>query len=131
VVSPELSQATRNFIARYIRSVEQLEILLLIARNPAVTWTAEKVYDAILSAPASVAQWLEELAASGLVESTSEIPGNYRSCRDEALVAEIAGLDKLYRSIPVRVIETIYKRETSAAQSFADAFKIKSNNPSS
>lgn len=34
-------------------------------------------------------------------------------------------LAKCYRITPVRVIEAIYKPKADAAQSFADAFKIK------
>jgi len=32
---------------------------------------------------------------------------------------------RLYKTKPVRVIETIFKRDQDPAQGFADAFKIK------
>jgi hypothetical protein len=37
----------------------------------------------------------------------------------------------IYRTRPVRVIEAIYRRDSTAAQSFADAFKIKNTDPKS
>jgi Fe2+ or Zn2+ uptake regulation protein len=124
VSSSQLPPSSHAFISRYIRSVEQLEILLLFGREPTARLSAAQVYDAILSTPQSVERWLDELARAGLLEKVTE-PAGFRCCSDEKLLPEIAALANLYRTKPVRVIETIYKRESSAAQSFADAFKIK------
>src|SRR5947207_2897383 len=57
----ELPTSVRQFISRYIRSVEQLEILLLLRERTDMEWTVQKTYEVILSAPASVQRWLEEL----------------------------------------------------------------------
>ena len=124
----ELPQSTRSFISRYVRSIEQLEILLLLAREPETLWSAAKVYDAILSTPASVQGWLTELVAQGLLEKITET-ASYRCSSDADLRSQIALLAEIYRISPVRVIESIYKREVNAAQSFADAFKLKNTDP--
>jgi hypothetical protein len=131
VPAPQIPHSTRDFIARHIRSVEQLEILLLITRQPDVAWSIQSVYDSILSTPQSVERWLEELARAGLVEKAAGPPATYRSGTNKSLRGEVALLDQLYRTASVRVIEAIYKRDTSAAQSFADAFKIKKPDKSS
>lgn len=121
----ELPQSIRSFISRHVRSIEQLEILLLLAREPGSLWSAAKVYDAILSTPSSVQGWLTELVTQGLLEKATESPASYRCSSDTDLRAQIALLADIYRISPVRVIESIYKREVNAAQSFADAFKLK------
>jgi DNA-binding MarR family transcriptional regulator len=126
VSAQDLSPSIRAFIARYVRSVEQLEILLMFGREPAKARTARNVYDAILSTPQSVERWLEEMARSGLLEKLADPDAGYRCCTDESLVAQVAELADTYRTSPVRVIEAIYKPKADAAQSFADAFKIKS-----
>jgi hypothetical protein len=125
VPQKELPTTVRDFIARHVRSVEQLEILLLLSTRPGNTFTVQKVYDAILTTPQSVQRWLEELARSNLLEKLPSPDAGYRSCTDDSLIAPIAELGEVYQTAPVRVIEAIYRRDTSAAQSFADAFKIK------
>lgn len=121
----DLPPSVRGFISRFIRSVEQLEILLLFGREPDTIWFAQKVYDAILSTPVSVERWLDELARHGLLEKVSDPSVGYRCCRDQNLLSQVASLGEVYRTTPVRVIEAIYRRDANAAQSFADAFKIK------
>ncbi len=101
----------------------------MIGREPGTVWTSRQVYDTILSTPQSVERWLEELVRSGLLEKVSA--DSYRCCNDVDLTAQTATLGTLYSVSPVRVIEAIYKREASAAQSFADAFKLKNNEPGS
>ncbi|WP_395744822.1 hypothetical protein [Prosthecobacter sp.] len=73
-------------------------------------------------------RWLNELAGQGLLEKATD-PVGYRCCSDAGLRSQIDMLAEIYRISPVRVIEAIYRRDTHAAQSFADAFKIK--NPES
>ncbi len=127
----ELPPSTRSFISRHVRTVEQLEILLLFSRGPGTLWSVEQVYDAILSTPQSVERWLTELARNGLIEKLSGPSAGYRCTTDEGLMSQMLELAEIYRTRPVRVIEAIYRREASAAQSFADAFKIKKTDPNS
>ena len=126
--STDLPALIRAFLARHIRSVEQLEILLLFARAPGALWSSKKVYDTILSTPHSVERWLEEMTRNGLLEKGGE-PGTYRLSSNADVVSQTGLLAELYRISPVRVIEAIYRRDTIAAQSFADAFKLKSTDP--
>jgi hypothetical protein len=125
VPTPDLPTALREFIARYVRSVEQLEILLLLGREPQEIWTVRKVYETILSTLSSVERRLDELVQSGLVDNISVPSAGYRCGTDENLLSLIAMLAEFYHLSPVRVIEAIYKRESGAVQSFADAFKMR------
>lgn len=127
--STDLPSSIRAFLARHIRSVEQLEILLLFARAPGTVWSSKKVYDTILSTPHSVERWLEEMTRSNLLEKAPDSPGSYRLSSHQDVISQTGMLAELYRISPVRIIEAIYRRDTIAAQSFADAFKLKSTDP--
>jgi hypothetical protein len=127
----ELPVSVRDFISRHVRSVEQLEVLLLFQKHPSTTLSAKEVYEAILSTPQSIQRWLDELTGSGLLMKVVEPGAGYHRCADAALNEQIADLAEAYSSAPVRVIEAIYKREAGAAQSFADAFKINNGNQTS
>ena len=105
--------------------------MLLFSRNPDAVWSVQKVYDAILSTPKSVERWLNELVRDGLLEKLSEPTVGYRCSTKDNLVAQMDELGDIYRTKPVRVIEAIYRRDDNAAQSFADAFKIKNTDQSS
>ena len=59
------------FIAEEMKSLEQLEILLLVSGNPHKWWSAATVYEVVKSNPASVAGRLSELAARGMVRKES------------------------------------------------------------
>jgi hypothetical protein len=102
-----------------------MEILLLLAKDTERGWSMEQVYDVILSSPHSVQRWLEALCASNLVERVTTPAGGYRCSADAEVLSQIKELGKFYQTSPVRVIEEIYKPADSAAQSFADAFRIK------
>jgi hypothetical protein len=131
VPEQELTPSIRSFISRHVRTVEQLEILLLLSREPGTAWSVQKVYDTILSTPQSVERWLEELARNGLIEKLSGPNAGYRCTTEDGLMSQMSALGDIYRTRPVRVIEAIYRRDASAAQSFADAFKIKNTDQTS
>src|SRR6218665_1273339 len=130
VPSKDLPPSIRDFIARYVQSVEQLEIMLLLQRDANTTWTVASTYDVILSTPASVERWLNELAAQGLLTREATTPVTYRYAAPPEIADEVRALVQFYKTTPVRVIEAVYKPRIDAAQSFADAFKLKSpDNP--
>jgi hypothetical protein len=122
-----LSIQVREFIARHLRSIEQLEILLLLSSEPGTIWTAQRVYDRILSRPTSVQHWLDEFVALGLFQSDGAAPAGYRYSVPSELRGTVSSLAQFYKTMPVRVIEAIYRKNTDAAQGFADAFKFKPN----
>lgn len=127
----ELPPSIRSFISSHVRSVEQLEILILLSREAKTAWTVQKVYDAILSTPQSVERWLDEMVRNGLLEKMAEPAASYRCTAEASLISQMRQLGDIYSTRPVRVIEAIYRRDASAAQSFADAFKIKNNDQKS
>jgi hypothetical protein len=63
----DLPQAVRYLIARYIDSVQQVEILRLLAREPDREWTTGEVSRALRIAPDPCEAWLARFAEAGLV----------------------------------------------------------------
>jgi hypothetical protein len=128
VLPTEIPPHLVEFIVLFVRSVEQLEILLLLHRERTHGWSAAAVYEKVLTSPQSVVHWLEEMTRSGLVRPSQDIPGEYQRIDDPPTADLVSQLDTCYQTSPVRVIELIYKRHP-AVHSFADAFKI--NRPNS
>ena len=130
-----LPTSVRNFIDRYIVSVEQLEILLLLAKDAGAEHTVQSVYDVILSTKPSVESWLNRLTDFQLAEHVTGQATVYRfKPANEEIRQAISNLAEAYKAMPVRVIEGIYKKErtpgtqgTDPAQGFADAFRLRKN----
>jgi predicted transcriptional regulator len=111
-----------RFIDRHIESVEQLEILLLLAEESR-DWSSFEIFKRIQSSEASVMQRLQQLSSAGLVVNKA---GQFRfEPRDESMRGIVRDLAELYRIRRVRVIEAIYTRKTDVVQTFANAFKLK------
>ncbi len=127
-----LSPSVSQFIAQYVRSVEQLEILLLLGRNPEKDFGVRDVYNVIMSTKESVHGWLEEMVSKRLVVQSAGAPATYRFApADAALIEPVQALATSYKAYPVRVIESIYRPrqqpQVDPAQGFADAFRIRKN----
>ncbi len=119
-----LPPEVRQFIARHIASVEELEILLLLLAGEARPCTAESAYQVIKSSRQSVEHGLRKFIAAGFAAVTAETPPGFtfRSNDSEPVIRE---LGRCYRQMPVRVVEAIYQKPRDSAQDFADAFKLK------
>lgn len=106
-----------------------MEILLLLAKNPEVSFTVQSVYDVILSTKLSVAAWLEYFVQEQIVQRTDETPARYQFAPNRMeLRPAIEALVESYQARPVRVIEAIYQRcstEGDPARMFAAAFRLR------
>jgi hypothetical protein len=114
------------FIAEEMKSLEQLEILLLISGNPHKWWSAGTVYEVIKSNPASVAARLDEMAARGVVRKEGGAEARYQfSPEDPALWKIVTELREAYKERPVKVVQAIYSKPPDAVQEFAKAFRVR------
>ena len=127
-----LPNQIRKFIDEYIISVEQLEILILISRNPEKDFTVESVYTVILSSMASVEAWLNRFSEADLVKPIPARAKVYHFNSANALSPVIDELARTYKAMPVRVIEAIYNKERprgnrglDPAQGFANSFRLR------
>jgi hypothetical protein len=119
-LSPEVLQ----FISTHIRSVEEVEILSLLAANPAKSWSVQEIYRAIKTAERSIGERLRGFVSANLVVEEVEMRFKFSSVNPQALQTVLA-MARAYRERPVTVIETIYSRAPGAAQSFAEAFRFR------
>lgn len=124
-----LPRSAQDFIAKYVVSLEQLEILLLLSESPDRFFTSDEIFRIIQSNQTSIAQRLTTLHEQGLLHREGNPPTYCFRPRSEDLGQSVALMRDLYRERRVRVIEEIFKPRTSAAQSFADAFKIRKDPP--
>ena len=112
-----------SFVDRHIESVEQLEILLLLASQER-KWRASEIFQTIQSSQTSVEQRLESLVAAGLIAKDEK--GCFRFApKDDDTRNLVKDLADAYKTRRVRIIEAIYTRKTDAVRTFADAFKFR------
>lgn len=124
----ELPEDVREFIGRYIDSVEQLRVLLLLGANPDRAWTLAEITEDLRSSEISIAQRL-----AGLYERKVLLPaeegGDPRLHRftpgSPGLRPLVRQLIELNRAKPYRLIDAIYSRPSSSLRAFSEAFKWK------
>lgn len=125
-MSRQLPSRIADFIRRYISSLEQLEVLLLLSSSPERRFTVAAAYEQIRSNPDSLRIRLNQLVAHGLVQVETENGESYfyRPATPEmdAVVVELAGI---YKERRISVIEHIFAEPPSPIQDFAEAFRLR------
>jgi DNA-binding IclR family transcriptional regulator len=112
-----------QFIAEYIRTIENLEVVLAVASAPQGEASASEVFSRVRSSEASVRERLDELAAEGVLTREGD---RYRvSTRNPAQSNTIMELGRAYRERRVRVIQTIYSDRRRAMRALSDAFRFR------
>ena len=117
--------AVASFILDRIESVEQMEILMLLAAEPAKNWNADLVAREQRTSPRSTGRWLENLTTQKLLIQDG---GNYRFPVDSEFKAVVDELGRTYASMRVAVIEAIFNKPLTKINTFAAAFKLRSDN---
>ena len=121
-----LPAEVRQLITRHLATMEQVDVLLLLARTPEQWRSSEEIRTALRIDESGVGvRTFEELRAAGLIEADGGDPIRYRYApanpRDRAAVELLA---LAYNERPVTLVRAIYARPTPA-QSFADAFRLR------
>ena len=121
----ELPADVLQLLRERIRSIEQLEILLLLRESGDRFWNAAEVYQEVRSSERSVAQTLERLCLKGLLDC-DKATSRYRFApQTEAMKTAIDHLAELYAERRVRVVEAIYSEPLDAVDEFARAFRLR------
>jgi hypothetical protein len=124
-VSVAPSAALRNFLQQRLTSIDQIEIVLLLMRDPARVWTAPEVAAAVGTPQESAAMRLFLLASGGLIVFEPASMPKYRYARGNAEAdARLAELAELYESDRAAVAALV-GAPPDPLRSFADAFKLK------
>jgi hypothetical protein len=118
-----LKSEVQQFIVRYFRSVEQLEVLSVLISNSRQSWSVREVFRKIQSSEKSISDCLEYFAREGLV--IAEAGGTYRFEANSQFAPLALEFSQAYRERPVTIIELIYRTPSQQIQSFSDAFKLR------
>lgn len=119
-----IPEEVRRFVLQCIDSVEQLEVLLLLHRSPAVVWSPEAVATTLYSNPDSIARRLAGLHARGLLSVTEASSYRYLPKTPE-LAATVTLLADTYRQRRVAVITVIASKPMENVRAFSDAFRLR------
>lgn len=119
----DLPPTTRDFIARHIVSVEQLEILLLLQEQTERAWKAGEINERLRSQEASIEKWLETLVSLGLATRSDT---RYRFApATEELAQRTAAVAEAYRERRIKVIEMIFSKPNENLLNFVRAFDLR------
>jgi hypothetical protein len=128
-VSSALPEDIRQFLLRYIDSVEQLEVLLLLRGSPGASWSPEAVAQALYSNPTSVAYRLAMLQRHELIVA-ADPPSSYRyQPASPALHEAVARVAEMYKERRVAVITFIASKPMANVRAFSDAFRLRKKDP--
>jgi hypothetical protein len=115
----------RTFINEHIRSVVELEVLLLMQQDPARRWTSLDLGRALRIDPGWTERELFDLNRRGLVTKIPGEPPLYHFTDSPPLQAIVSQLQDVYIQRRVSIIQLIFAKPSEPIQSFADAFRLR------
>lgn len=124
---PEVDDEIIAFVQGAIRSVCALELLLLLRGRRGQPFIKGELVRELRSSELAVAQALDHLTQSGLIEDAGE--GSYRYQQSSAQLDAICErLQSLYAQKPVRIVNAILGAPDEKLRTFADAFRLSGKN---
>jgi hypothetical protein len=113
-----------RFLRGSVRSVWELELLLLFHRQRTRSWTADELVRELRASILIVGAALDALQKAGLVSKNGDEAYQFWPVSPELdqLVNDVAAA---YANSPVAVTKAILSAPSSSVRTFADAFKIK------
>lgn len=123
VSGPEFPPEVRALVERHLTSAAQLEVLLLLHRDPAQGWSAAGVGRELRIDADQAGAALGHLAAAGfLIEDGS---GHRFAPRRRRAAETVDALAALYPSYRVTIISLIFAKPSGPIRDFSDAFRLK------
>jgi predicted transcriptional regulator len=128
--STPLPLELRRFLTDRVRSIEALEALILLKREPSRSWSERELADALGIAVELVHERVAELASEQLVSVGAETPATYRfHAADPALDRLVAQLATVYSTQRVDVLvymatSAMDRVRSSALHTFSEAFRV-------
>jgi hypothetical protein len=119
----DIPATIQQFLADHIRSIAQLELLLMLHRERQRTWTVADAAKELYTAVSMTEPLLESLRAIGLVSRQGEY---YQYApKSKQLDQTVGELSLLYQQRRVTIVNLIYSAPVQKLQNFADAFRIR------
>lgn len=120
----------RDFLGQHISTIEQLEILLFLYRQPGKACSGDTVAQQLGLAHPLVARCLDDLKKSGQVCLVAPQQGLYQACSDnEPQLQFMHRLAQIYSERRVTIINLIFSRHLDRIRAFADSFKLTKRDP--
>jgi len=115
----------RRLIADHLDSVAQLEALLLLRAAPERAWTPADVSRALVTRPEPAARLLEHLHEHGLT-ARDDGSGGHRYAPAAVPASVVDALAECYATRRPTIVGLVFApRPSDAAQTFADAFRLR------
>lgn len=124
-VSAGLPEPLERFVRERLPSIEQVEIVLLLRREPDRSWTAPEVSERTGTPPESTAMRLFLLASNGIVAFEGSGVPKYRYTADPEVDAMVGDLEGFYARNREVLFDLLGTPARDPLRSFADAFKLK------
>lgn len=130
MVEEELPHEVRDLVGRRLHGMEDVEVLLLLANEPGGLRVDQIRERLRLPASALPMASVQRLAANDLIiEETDGGASRFRYAPGTAeLRRAVELLATAYNQRPVTLVRLVYHRP-SPAQSFADAFRVRKEDP--
>lgn len=119
-----ITDELKKFVCECIDSIERLEVLILLQKDPSKSWTAESTNQELRSNIKWVQSHLEVLTKFKILKCEDKI--NYIYAPSTPQLASLCErLTQLYKERRVMVINLIYNQSAERIKGLADAFKIR------
>ena len=121
----DIPDAVQRLILEKLDSISQLEMLLLLHRDPERGWTADQIGTELRIDPGWAAEQLAVLESRGLVAPLGEASSyHFRPGTPEAESA-VKALATCYADRRVAIIALLYSRPIDRIRVLADAFRVR------
>jgi hypothetical protein len=122
----QIPQGVRDFLDRYIRSVEDLYLLVAMAETRDRWWDADAAAQELGVRRSAAAGVLEHLARHSLLDIrvTDDVRYQFRPVTPEIRDAVVA-CAAAYHADPVSVVRAVTMTRQRNLRAFADAFRIR------
>ncbi|MFC4172002.1 hypothetical protein ACFOYU_08015 [Microvirga sp. GCM10011540] len=114
----------REFLRHSLRSVWNIELLLLLARHQGRSWPAGDLVRELRASDLVVSQGVDGLQQAGLIIAESGETYRYAPASPN-LDRLVQQLERVYRERPSAVTKALFSSPTDRLTTFADAFRLK------
>jgi hypothetical protein len=119
-------QPALAFVAEYVRSLEELQLLIALIQSPERWWDATAAARELGMAMSAARRGLDALAARNLLDIriTGDVRYQFRPGTEE-LRAAARATEEAYRTNPLAVVQLVAQTGKRGLRDFADAFRIR------
>ena len=124
---PDFTDEFCSFLQRSVASVDAVELLLLLARNPDRSWEVVELQAQLAAATtlseADALRCLDAFQQGAVIARHADKSVRYRPSPSHDL--HVATLARLYVERPVTLFRVIYALRDAKIKTFSDAFKLR------